>query len=1597
MEIKMPMRWVAMLLAIILTVGAVSPVVVRADDGLTYSSFLSNLKVLESYADSYSATTGENPAGLVINYIRTGVERYTTDTWTTMAGPENTAFTAYVTEQDAANGTTAGALRDINTFAAPNGQIVEFGHMFGSMNMTYTNKKNMDLGSWAGDLCDLIVFAKAEGVTGDIETMVAEVRENCLGAQREASGAFDYEDIYGDLDSYYLMNQVNAGSTISAAMEGYFTADLTDNDRAAYFLNNRFSGLQTQEDVRTAIYDTYKKDVGIKVLESSEGITGDDADLRTACCYAFADYLFDLAADRLEGDTGEETTPTDPTQETDPVETDPTDPSQEPDDGMDKNAYYSVFSSTESQLAPGISQTIKYAQTVDDKQLAYYITTVDVNREDVGVQANYKDHNPSLGWGMQRVQDQLNAAQAFHSNPEDAANYIENFNVIAGTNGDFYNMSTGKPSGALVMGGVEYTPVGKEPFFAILDDGSAVIGTPAEWGNYAGRIQEAIGGNKLLVQNGESLITPTTNYANDRASRTCVGITADGKVVLMVLDGRQEPFSAGGSYQELAQIMLDAGCEIAMNIDGGGSTTYVAKPEGSDTLQLINRPSDGYARSVSSSLLVYSTAKVSNEFSHAVITSDYDYLTIGSSVSLNATGVSDTGNFAEIPEDAFWQVSDSAVGTVEDGVFTAADNGTVEVRLMVGETVVGSKTLNVVIPDALAFEKDSISMVYGVSTELPLTASYNGNPCAFLVDDVMIFLGDSDAGTLEGLTFTPAEEAGIRSIMVAAMLLADENVFALTEVRMYKAGEAVFDFDDITAGDRKLAWKREVSNSTTKDEIIYHIDNVEEVMNISYVFGLDMEAIEIPEKLMDLTDMLPGADAIDATAWNFLMQLAERVSVLTEVKVVAHFDPDLEIDYSGMTIVNDYFTLKSVELNEADNTLTVTCGWIDQTAAIDPATANPICILSGIKATAKDGAEWDAKNQLAIDNAGTVSYNIYLRASALYNFANNEENQKEYDLYPFVNPNDPKEKGASFGTEYANFEDKFVLDKTCLQGWYSNGNNLYYMVDNKPVTGIQKLPSQEDPTVDYFYRFEDDGSCAGAITGIVDWEGGKYYAIQGDIKTGWRAIFNAQGKSDYYYFDLNTGKAVNGEQKINGYNYVFTDYILTRGQIVKNATGYRYIWAGAYILNQWIELDGNYYFAQRNAYFVTDGLKYVRSMDNPDYHYHLFDDKGVFQKDVSGLYHVGEDTYLMKDGVQQDEPGLVYIDGYYYYFCSTGKAVKNRTYWPTKTNGLLPMGPYNFDEFGRITNVPGEPEIPTEPTDPVDPSAPTDPSEPEEVKNGIVAERGALYFYKDGLIQYSAGLVQLEDGSYIYVRSNGQLAIGSYWITNNHDLLPQAMYVFGEDGKMLNPPTDEPDEPDVTDPTDPTEPEGTEPTEPAPAKKNGIVEVNGKLYYYQDDAVQYCAGLVKLEDGSYIYVRSNGQLAIGKYWVTNNNDLLPQKEYVFGQDGKMVNAPGDKPTEPDPTDPTDPTEPSEPSNPTEPSEPVEPAVKNGIVAERGALYYYKDNAIQYGAGLVKLEDGSYIYVRSNGQLAIGNYWPTTTNNLLPAKMYTFGADGKLWL
>ncbi len=1524
MATKFGRRLLSALLAVMMLFSLMPAQIVRAentDNNISdYETFIVNFAFLEELANIYVQEVDDSVDiyDIMIKYIRTGVDRYNSGSWGIMAGYENIEFANFVAELEGPLSEELGfplnitGLKNIDNFYLPNGDYVDLGHMFGTMDITYNNKGSVnhaDVGGWAGDIVDLMSAADLGKVSGDIDEMVADISENYflknLDDELGANGSFTLTDLYGDIDAFYIMQTIpetyEYGVFYNTILE-YFTEELSDEFRAEFLLKNRFNNTGTREQIREKVYNEYLNNKVVSTLEATRKYnTNDIISLRKASCYAFADFLCEKSGDYVE---------------------------------KSEKSYLTVFNSEHSDLAPGITQELKYATANDGKQMAYYIATADITREDVNLYANYKDNNPTK-WGMQTVLEQANSAQEKYGNPS-SDSYIENYNVIASTNGAGFNITTGEPGGLLVMGGVEYHPINSNGFFGILDDGTAVIGSTEEYNTiYKGRVMEGIAQfGATLVKDGKIV----TTEGGTRASRTAVGITRTGKVVLMVLDGRQEPVSCGGNMVEIAQIMLEAGCVHAVNLDGGGSSTYVAKQEGDDKLSVVNRPSDGSARSVSTSLMIVSTAPSSTAFDHAVIESEYNYLTVGSSTNLTAVGVSATGNSAKLPEGTSWSLSDETKGLItEEGLFTASASGNVDVYLMLENEILVSYTLHIVQPDAISFTKTNINSVYGAKTQLPIKANYKGNNVAINPKDVKFTLSDSKAGIFEDFVFIGDEKTAVSIVKITATLVANSNVSASITIALYEQGVAVFDFDQATGGDEEFAWDRKVSNSTTKDAVTYYSVNTNKDMITSYIFAIDMSKIEIPEKLKELTHLLPGAEETDASAWGFLCQLAERISVLTEVKPVIKFDKNFDVDYSELTLVNDYFYLSKTEFDEENNTLTLTLKWNDQTEPIDSDLANPMCILSGIKITPKDNANWDSINQLSVLNSGEIGYSVYMRANALYTFACDEQNQSIFEVYPFINPDDETEKGGYFSSVYNEFEDRYTLVNSLKSGWEIVDGGFVYYLDGKKLTGVKEVEG-------YYYDFGENGVNIGQLkyTGLfLDDEKGVYrYAKLGLLASGWHMIGD-----DWYYFDSNTMAALTGTFQ---YNQDLVYKLDETGKVVegcwaKTLYGTRYYYGPGCHQNGWKIIDGkDYYF--ENSYRLENGFEMIRENLIPTWYY--FDGNGICDKNIiiSDGFHTDRNGYgYAKDRIGYT--GLKVIDGTYYYFnykgyaqigtyagrifgddykAFTGIVEKNDTLYYYE-NGIT--GPYGLTKYndkyyyvywGGVIKT-GKQYVSTTNCDLSNGNYFF--KEDGTLANGPALLDGTLCYFVDGKT-VTPGLY-CYNGDYYYAYWGGVIQTGKQFVGTTYCDIPAGKeYEFGADGKMLN----------------------------------GIVNKNGTLYYY-NNGITGTHGLVEWE-GDYYYVYWGGLVKTGKQYVSISYcDIPAGKEYEFGADGKML---------------------------------------NGFVLKDDGIYYYENGKTPL-PGLVYI-DGYYYFIYWGGKLITNQTFYVWEGNGLTIEMnYNFDELGRVIL
>jgi hypothetical protein len=137
-----------------------------------------------------------------------------------------------------------------------------------------------------------------------------------------------------------------------------------------------------------------------------------------------------------------------------------------------------------------------------------------------------------------------------------------------------------------------------------------------------GGVVDAIGGGPALVRDGKPIFRANELFSTDqlaRNPRTGVGQLADGRVVMVVVDGRQPGYSVGMTNFELAQTLVRLGAVTASGLDAGGSSTMAFDG------QLLNKPSDpGGERPVSEGLFVLYTGVTAAPPSEAVLSPNGD-------------------------------------------------------------------------------------------------------------------------------------------------------------------------------------------------------------------------------------------------------------------------------------------------------------------------------------------------------------------------------------------------------------------------------------------------------------------------------------------------------------------------------------------------------------------------------------------------------------------------------------------------------------------------------------------------------------------------------------------------------------------------------------------------------------------------------------------------------------------------------------------------------------------------------------------------------------------------------------------------------------
>lgn len=179
--------------------------------------------------------------------------------------------------------------------------------------------------------------------------------------------------------------------------------------------------------------------------------------------------------------------------------------------------------------------------------------------------------------------------------------------AIFAVNGDYYGF---RDTGIVIRNGVVYRDEPARAGLVFYTDGTVEVydetATSADELLAAGAWNTLSFGPAIVedgaVVDGIETQEVDTNFGNHSIQgdqpRTAVGVIDENHLVFVVVDGRQEGYSAGVTLTELADIMTGLGATTAYNLDGGGSSTMYFNGE------VVNQPSNGGERGTSDILYV---------------------------------------------------------------------------------------------------------------------------------------------------------------------------------------------------------------------------------------------------------------------------------------------------------------------------------------------------------------------------------------------------------------------------------------------------------------------------------------------------------------------------------------------------------------------------------------------------------------------------------------------------------------------------------------------------------------------------------------------------------------------------------------------------------------------------------------------------------------------------------------------------------------------------------------------------------------------------------------------------------------------------------
>ncbi|WP_265445829.1 phosphodiester glycosidase family protein [Acetivibrio straminisolvens] len=266
--------------------------------------------------------------------------------------------------------------------------------------------------------------------------------------------------------------------------------------------------------------------------------------------------------------------------------------------------------------------------------------------------------------------------------------------------------------------------------------------TVLDWEN----IEMAVTGSAILVKDGQ--IPEKFSYEITGVHpRTAAGTSKSGKdLILVTVDGRQAA-SKGMSQRELANLMLSLGAYNAINLDGGGSTTMVSRPFATNDLKVVNTPSDGGLRSISTAIGVFSVAPASSLAGMVIETQPNIFVNTTSQISVK--GYDTNFNPVSVDQTAVkWSVS-GIKGSFVGNVFRPESPGVGTITATVNGVKASTTIRALEAPNKLILSDKKLNLVKGNSHSFTVKGVDNNGYTSYITPADLKWTVSGDIVSLE--------------------------------------------------------------------------------------------------------------------------------------------------------------------------------------------------------------------------------------------------------------------------------------------------------------------------------------------------------------------------------------------------------------------------------------------------------------------------------------------------------------------------------------------------------------------------------------------------------------------------------------------------------------------------------------------------------------------------------------------------------------------------------------------------------------------------------------------------------------------------------